>query len=147
MNDEDAYSQVAAELAANDLKVGLMTKAIADSVGNENVAKSLYIKFRAQQLLAEHKIANERKQQQEHHARIVAVKKRTTSVFRKFFLVIFMIASVLLALSFGISGLFAVFDKSGGMYWVGGIVMLFFAFFFGAVTFAFARALLKNDAT
>ena len=53
MNEEVAYEQVAAELLEGHLKPGLWTKAIADSAGNEPLAKSLYIKSRAEQLLAE----------------------------------------------------------------------------------------------
>jgi len=51
MNEERAYEQVASEMSANNLRPGLMAKAYAESAGNTNVAKSLYIKYRAKQII------------------------------------------------------------------------------------------------
>ena len=51
MNEESAYEQVASEMSANNLRPGLMAKAYAESAGNTNVAKSLYIKYRAKQII------------------------------------------------------------------------------------------------
>jgi len=54
MTEEEAYAQVVAELAARDLRPGLWGKAMAESLGNDSVAKSIYLKLRAEQILVEH---------------------------------------------------------------------------------------------
>ena len=51
--DEAAYEVIAFELASNEVKPGLWTKALADASWDETLAKSLYVKMRHQQLLAE----------------------------------------------------------------------------------------------
>jgi hypothetical protein len=51
--EEAAYEVVALELTSNQVKPGLWTKALADASWDESLAKSLYVKMRHQQLLAE----------------------------------------------------------------------------------------------
>lgn len=51
--EEAAYEVIALELASNDVKPGLWTKALADADWDEAIAKSLYVKMRHEQLLAE----------------------------------------------------------------------------------------------
>ena len=91
MNEEDAYSQVAAEVAAGDRKLGLWTKSLAESMGNENVAKSLYIKFRAEQLLTEFR-----------------AKQHAETKFKIMFSV-----SVLLCVSFVLAAIAEIFNVKG----------------------------------
>ena len=50
MNDEDFYDTVANELKRGDLKQGLWTKALAESNGDNNLARSRYLSLRARQL-------------------------------------------------------------------------------------------------
>tara|TARA_Y100001973_G_C5167194_1_gene316861 strand:- start:481 stop:1185 length:705 start_codon:yes stop_codon:yes gene_type:complete len=48
--EERLYEQIAEEMAKGDIKIGLKTKALAESAGNEAAANALYIKYRAVQL-------------------------------------------------------------------------------------------------
>ena len=51
--EEAAYEVIAFELASNDVKPGLWTKALADADWDDAIAKSLYVRMRHEQLLAE----------------------------------------------------------------------------------------------
>jgi hypothetical protein len=51
--EEAAYEVIAFELASKDVKPGLWTKALADAAWDEPLARSLYVRMRHQQLLAE----------------------------------------------------------------------------------------------
>ena len=51
--DEAAYELIAFELAENQVKQGLWTKALADSEWDESKAKSYYVKMRHEQLIEE----------------------------------------------------------------------------------------------
>ena len=53
MDDEPFYEQVAAEIAAGQLKPGLWAKAFSEAGGNETAAKAIYIRLRANQLLTD----------------------------------------------------------------------------------------------
>jgi hypothetical protein len=50
LNDEIYYEAVAAEIQRKELKPGLWTKAVAESAGSNDRARSIYIKLRANQL-------------------------------------------------------------------------------------------------
>lgn len=49
--DEAAYELISTELALNQVKQGLWTKALADSEWNESKAKSYYVRMRHEQLV------------------------------------------------------------------------------------------------
>ncbi|MGB5063969.1 MAG: hypothetical protein WBQ37_09425 [Candidatus Competibacter sp.] len=51
MDDEIYFEIVGQELRSGLLREGLWVKALSAAVGNENLARSLYIKMRAQQLI------------------------------------------------------------------------------------------------
>ena len=51
MDDERFYEEVAAELRRGVRREGLWAKAFAESVGDENLAKALYLKLRVQLLI------------------------------------------------------------------------------------------------
>jgi len=60
--DEAAYELISIELALNQVKQGLWTKALADSEWNESKAKSYYVRMRHEQLvLAVNQPANTQK--------------------------------------------------------------------------------------
>lgn len=50
IQEDSLYSQVAEEIAQGKLDSGIWAKAIAHSEGSENLAKSLYVKFRITQM-------------------------------------------------------------------------------------------------
>lgn len=52
-NDQVLYEIIGEELASGEIRQGLMTRALAESGGNEPKARSLYIKYRIVQLIAE----------------------------------------------------------------------------------------------
>ena len=62
MTDERFYAQVADELSRASAIPGLWAKAFAESNGNEQQAKALYLRYRARQLaeIESHAIAAER---------------------------------------------------------------------------------------
>ena len=106
MNEEAAYEQVAAELLEGHLKPGLWTKAIADSAGNEALAKSLYIKSRAVQLMAEFQAEQARaagvlraEQLRLVRERTCATAKRATGTIGKLLLALIGLGSVLLGIA------------------------------------------------
>ena len=51
MDDEKIYNAILDELHANGPRQGLWAKCFAEANGNENAAKALYFKYRAQQLV------------------------------------------------------------------------------------------------
>lgn len=51
--DELSYERVAAELESGQLRPGLWTKALSKALGDESLAKPLYIEWRVEQLMAE----------------------------------------------------------------------------------------------
>ena len=51
--EELLYEIVAAEVAAGELRSGLMAKAVAETGGNDAAAHALYLKFRVKQLVRE----------------------------------------------------------------------------------------------
>nr|MBP7432071.1 hypothetical protein [bacterium] len=53
MFDEMIYERVFEEISKDEKQPGLWAKAIADSLGNINMADSLYIKYRAEALKEE----------------------------------------------------------------------------------------------
>ena len=57
MDDEKIYNAILDELHANGPRQGLWAKCFAEANGNENAAKALYFKYRAQQLESEATIA------------------------------------------------------------------------------------------
>lgn len=48
--DEVLYEQVVVELAAGERRLGLWAKALSDSLGDEQKAKGLYIRYRVQSI-------------------------------------------------------------------------------------------------
>ena len=115
MTEDDAYSQVAAELTARDLKPGLWAKALADALGNENLAKSIYIKARAEQLLAECRAEQLKQSEVERAARVAAAKKSTISFAREagFWLGIIVCALLSLVAAMAAEALFIEPGKQG----------------------------------
>ncbi|MDB4285614.1 hypothetical protein N9903_01775 [bacterium] len=67
--DEGLYELVARELQAGNLRMGLWTKALGKSMGDEVLAKSLYIEARVEQLREEasEKEDEDRKSREEEH--------------------------------------------------------------------------------
>jgi hypothetical protein len=53
MDDEHLYELVSEEMAEGDIKQGMWTKAFANSMGDENKAKAIYIRMRVEQLARE----------------------------------------------------------------------------------------------
>ena len=51
MDDEKIYNEILEELRANGPRQGLWAKCFTEAKGNENTAKALYFKYRAQQLV------------------------------------------------------------------------------------------------
>ena len=49
MNEEEIYESISKEIDNDEKKKGLWTKAFGESDGDENKAKSLYIKYRFDQ--------------------------------------------------------------------------------------------------
>jgi uncharacterized membrane protein YdbT with pleckstrin-like domain len=60
MNDEAFYEAVASEIQRKELKPGLWVKAVAESGGNNDEARSIYIKLRVNQLRDDDKVARAR---------------------------------------------------------------------------------------
>jgi len=89
MTEEEAYAQVASELANRDLRAGLWTKAMADSLGNENVAKSLYLKFRAEQILAESRVSEaQQRKEKARDERLITVAIWKVVVVKSLFIIV-----------------------------------------------------------
>jgi hypothetical protein len=57
--EEQLYEQVVNELASGQLRNGLWAKAIANSNGQDEMAKALYIQYRAQSLRDEYELLHE----------------------------------------------------------------------------------------
>ena len=55
MDDEAHYETVAKEVAAGDIKPGLWAKAFAQAEGKTEIARAIYIRLRAEQLISEAK--------------------------------------------------------------------------------------------
>jgi hypothetical protein len=144
MNEEKAYEQVAEEVARRDLKPGLWTKALAESVGNENIARSLYLKFRAQQLLSDHRLAEKHKAKQEFQAGVAAAKHRTASAIGRGFFIALATVCGLLSLLCGLGILGVLADSQNSPSAGGAIVCLVFALVFGFATVVCVRALDKQ---
>jgi hypothetical protein len=136
MTEEEAYALVAAELQERNLKPGLWAKALAESVGNENVAKSLYLKFRAAQLLRDYQAAKERRESEVFQTRMVAIKTKTGFAMRQFFLVTFAIVFGLLTATCALCALVVFFGNTNSDVkdWVAAIVILAVAGLFGLAT-------------
>jgi len=75
------YGMVADELSRNDVKHGPMAHAVAESHGDEKLAKSLYIKFRADQLFEEmEKELREKAEAEQRHQKREARKREAQKV-------------------------------------------------------------------
>ena len=143
MTDEEAYAQVAAELTERNLKPGLWAKALAESVGNENVAKSLYLKFRAEQLLADYQTEKRQRESEELQARMTSVKNQTVSVVRRFFSAVGFLIFGLLTLGCGLGAFIIMFDEKNSVSerTASGLLMLGLASLSGMATSACVRQL------
>jgi len=77
------YDQIAAEMSARDLQPSLMTKAYAEADGNEEKARSLYIKYRFNEIRAEllilHRQQQLKKQQIEEAAKRKQIQDKKNS--------------------------------------------------------------------
>jgi len=77
------YDQIAAEMSARDLQPSLMTKAYAEADGNEEKARSLYIKYRFNEIRAEllilHRQQKLKKQQIEEAAKRKQIQDKKTA--------------------------------------------------------------------
>jgi hypothetical protein len=144
MNEEQAYCQVAAEVSRGDLKAGLWAKALAESVGNENVAKSLYLKFRAQQLLSEQRTVEKRKAKQEFQASIALAKDRTVSALRRGLLLLLAVVFGFLSLLFGLGTLGVLADTDNRVTGSQAAVCLVFAVVFGFIAVACGRGMRRS---
>jgi hypothetical protein len=141
MTEDEAYAHVAAEVSRRDLRSGLWTKALAESLGNENLAKSLYLKFRAQQLINDHRRAEKLRTMQEFQATVAAAKHRTVHALRRGFFVAATILCGLITLLCA-SVVFAAFADSQDRLGVdSGVACLVLALVFGFATVAFARGI------
>ncbi len=56
MDDERFYEEVVAELGRGVRRDGLWAKALAQSLGDENITKALYLKLRVEQLIEVEKV-------------------------------------------------------------------------------------------
>lgn len=61
LTEEMIYEQVSEELKNDIRREGLWTKAVAESNGNDDIAKSIYIKLRFQSIVDEVTIVNAEK--------------------------------------------------------------------------------------
>lgn len=77
------YDQIAAEMSARDLQPSLMTKAYAEADGNEEKARSLYIKYRFNEIRTEllilHRQQQLKKQQIEEAAKRKQIQDKKTA--------------------------------------------------------------------
>ena len=69
MTDQQAYDLVASEIQSGQLKPGIWARSLAESAGNKNLAESLYIEFRAEEIISIHRakqarIERERREEQ-----------------------------------------------------------------------------------
>lgn len=74
--EEQLYEQVVLELSQNQRRDGLWAKAMANSDGSEDKAKSLYIKYRVQSIKDEAEIAEAVAEQEEYNQKKAAVIER-----------------------------------------------------------------------
>ncbi len=94
MTDQQAYDLVASELQSGQLKPGIWAKSLAESTGNENLAKSIYIKSRAEEILSIDRAEQSRiaREKQEEQAKIAKERRsaatqhviRTTRIWTAF---------------------------------------------------------------
>jgi len=69
LSEESMYEYVIEEISENKIRTGLWAKAIAHSEGNEQHAKSLYIKYRVQSLKDEMELVAHESHRREREAR------------------------------------------------------------------------------
>lgn len=87
--EEKLYEIVADELANNEIRAGLMAKAIAESNGDVNATRSIYIKLRIQALLDEIKVQlyqekeKERLEEERQRQYSLDKQKRIDFLFKK----------------------------------------------------------------
>lgn len=68
--EDQFYEQVAREIAVSNYQPAPMARAVEKSAGNPDLAKSLYVKFRIEQLIREYDQETRRRQHEaEQHAR------------------------------------------------------------------------------
>jgi hypothetical protein len=88
--EEDIYKKVGKEIQENFFKDGLLIKAKADSAGNEKNMESLYIKYRADSLIKEHKNSVAFKKKEERLNKINNASLIFFVIFGLVFLFLFM---------------------------------------------------------
>jgi len=107
LTEEQIYAKVYEEVSNGKKREGLWAKSLANSDGNEDRAKSLYIKYRAQSIIdeaavAEAAITNTEEAKQKDaasNARREAVDSFTSKLFR--------VISILVSLFFALFGIVA----------------------------------------
>ena len=77
--EDQFYEQVAREITANNYQPAPMARAVEKSAGNSDLAKSLYIKFRIEQLVREYDQEIRRRQ---HEAEEHAIAERRQAAAR-----------------------------------------------------------------
>ena len=78
--EEQLYERVVVELSQGQRRDGLWAKALADSDGSEEKAKSLYIRYRVQSIKDESEIAKEVAEQEEYQRKNAPVVERQKRV-------------------------------------------------------------------
>ncbi|SOB75805.1 hypothetical protein SAMN04488490_1445 [Marinobacter sp. LV10R510-11A] len=78
--EEQLYEQVVMELSQGQRRDGLWAKAMANSDGSEEKAKSLYIKYRVQSIKDESEIAEAVTEQEEYNRKNVPAIERQKRV-------------------------------------------------------------------
>jgi len=139
MDDEPFYEVVAFEISDRCIRPGLWAKALAESGGNETLARARYIELRAQQLKDEANSAAAQTRADQLRSTLGVVHNVAMTTFGR---VVFLFASGAFAL-FGIGNVVSAVNLifgSPASDRVGALILLLF----GALMLGFAYALLKK---
>lgn len=103
--EDKLYEQVAKEVAASNYVPAPMARAIEQSAGNADLAKSLYVKFRIEQLkygIEQEAILNAERQEQEAkraaEMRKEKTRQRVTQNFKGCLLLVFIVFAIFVLL-------------------------------------------------
>jgi len=114
--DEAFYERVAAEVANGEIRPGLWAKAIAQSNGSKDLARSRYIQLRVQQLQEASSTEMLQRKRERWHRRMWDAGRASWQFVKSFPLLGCGIISFLLAcgcLSFAVYFLFLAFERKG----------------------------------
>ena len=129
MNDDAFYDEVASELQAKTMVPGVWARAFAETGGEMDRARALYIKYRVAQMAH----ARSQRLEEERRAAMEATKQRALSGFRRFAYGLLMVVFGLLTFVFAL-GIIIPFTEHSGAAIGGAIFMVVIAFLFGLAT-------------